>query len=98
MGSLFQVPVGTGGDLGPALERLQAERFSVVSLELDGALDLREVDWPERLVLVVGNEARGVSEAIGSRADLRVRIPRFGRAESLNAAASVAVILGQICL
>jgi TrmH family RNA methyltransferase len=98
MGSLFQLPVGAGDSIPAFVDRLKAFGYSVVSLELDGAVDAREADWPERLVVVVGNEARGISDETRVVADRRVRIPRFGRAESLNAGASVAAILGLVCL
>lgn len=98
MGSLFQQPVSAGQPVGSTLERLQGAGYSVASLELDGATDIREIDWPDDVVLVVGNEAHGVSEEASRLADFRVRIPRFGRVESLNAAASVAVILGHLRL
>ena len=98
MGSLFQVPVGSGASTTAFLGGLKTQGFSMVSLELGVATDLRNVDWPNRLVVVVGNEARGVSSEVTSLADERVTIPRFGRAESLNVAASVAVLLGNIIL
>ncbi len=98
MGSLFQVPAGGGESAARMLKHLKGAGFSIVSLELDGAVDVREVKWPDKLALIVGNEARGVSDEVGRMADLRVRIPRFGKAESLNAAVSVAAILSLVRL
>ena len=40
-----------------------------------------------------GSEAHGVPEAVAARADHRVRIPLYGRAESLNLASAAAVCL-----
>jgi len=98
MGSLFQLPMGLGVSTVDILGRLKDLGFSVVSLELRGEFDVRTVAWPEKLALVVGNESRGISAEVSALADRRVMIPRFGKAESLNAAASIAVILGQIFL
>ena len=98
MGSLFQMPVGVGDSTVEFLESLAAVGIHRISLELDGAADLREVVWPEKVVLVVGNEAHGVAAETSARVDQRVMIPRFGKAESLNAAAAVAVVLGRIVL
>lgn len=98
MGSLFQLPVSAGDSTAAFLGRVRELGYSVVSLELDGATDIREVAWPEKLVVVVGNEARGVSDDTRALADQRVMIPRFGRAESLNAAAALAAALGVGCL
>jgi TrmH family RNA methyltransferase len=98
MGSLFQLPVSAGDSTAAFLEQVRELGYSIVSLELDGATDIREVAWPKKLVVIVGNEARGVSDDIRALADRRVMIPRFGRAESLNAAAALAAVLGYVCL
>jgi TrmH family RNA methyltransferase len=45
------------------------------------------------VVWLFGNEARGVPAALAALADLRVRIPMRGRAESLNLAAAAAICL-----
>jgi TrmH family RNA methyltransferase len=42
-------------------------------------------------VLAFGSEGGGVSDAVLARADLRLRIPMPGTAESLNVAAAAAV-------
>ncbi|MBX2944970.1 MAG: RNA methyltransferase [Cyclobacteriaceae bacterium] len=43
-------------------------------------------------IIVIGNEARGISEAVEKKVTQRVTIPRFGGAESLNAAVATAII------
>jgi TrmH RNA methyltransferase len=50
---------------------------------------------PPRLVLVFGAEGEGMSDAMVAQADLRLTIPGSGAIESLNVAASVAVLLGE---
>jgi TrmH family RNA methyltransferase len=50
--------------------------------------------WPERVALVVGNEAHGISAEVAAEIDHGVSIPSFGRAESLNAAVAFAILAG----
>jgi tRNA G18 (ribose-2'-O)-methylase SpoU len=57
------------------------------------AVDLRELEAPERLILLVGNEGAGLSPALLSGASLRVRIPVAPGSDSLNVAAATAVLL-----
>jgi 23S rRNA (guanosine2251-2'-O)-methyltransferase len=45
------------------------------------------------LVLVVGSEERGLSHLVRDRCDAFVRIPMFGKVDSLNAATATAVVL-----
>jgi TrmH family RNA methyltransferase len=43
-------------------------------------------------VIVIGNESKGVSDAIQSVADMKVKIPMLGRTESLNAGVAASLI------
>lgn len=65
---------------------------SVIALDPEGT-DLRPSDLPERSVLVFGNERRGLSDAMLSRADARLRLPMAPGVSSINLAASVAAVL-----
>jgi TrmH family RNA methyltransferase len=58
---------------------------------LDGQ-DVHHVDFKGGGVIVIGNEARGISEAVGRCVTDKITIPRYGNAESLNAAIATAVI------
>ena len=46
-----------------------------------------------KIVLVIGNEARGISDAVRAAADLRLKLPMRGGAESLNAAVAAAILM-----
>ncbi len=61
----------------------------------NGGADLYAAELPPRLVLIVGSEGEGMSDALIAAADLRLTIPGCGAIESLNVAASVAVLLAE---
>lgn len=44
-------------------------------------------------LIVIGNEAHGISQEVERFVDHRISIPRFGEAESLNAAVATAIVL-----
>jgi RNA methyltransferase, TrmH family len=48
------------------------------------------------IMLLIGNESKGVSSALESLATKRVRIPGIGGAESLNAAVAAGILLSRI--
>jgi TrmH family RNA methyltransferase len=83
------------------LQRLKDSGYSIVSASLDGK-DFREFSlWPEKQVLVIGNEANGVSEPVKKLADLLVKIPHGGKkvgVESLNASVSAAILIERLVL
>ncbi|NER09314.1 RNA methyltransferase, TrmH family [Muriicola jejuensis] len=56
------------------------------------------VRWPDSGVLVMGNEAHGISGEVGDHIHKKVSIPQFGRvsAESLNVATATAILLSEL--
>jgi len=94
MGGVFHLPIVECGSLQDRLVEMQKSGFKIIvsSLETD-AEALGDFNWPEKSLLVVGNEARGVRPSILELADLRLTIPKFGKGESLNAAMATSVLL-----
>ena len=75
-----------------AIEELKQAGFWVVGLAADGDKTYSQVDYTVPIAFVVGNEGRGIRRLVKEHCDHLVRIPLFGRVESLNA--SVAGALG----
>ena len=64
--------------------------------DLSGADFYARPDAGERFVLVIGNEARGISDAVREAADCRVKLPMRGGAESLNAAVAAGIMMYEL--
>jgi TrmH family RNA methyltransferase len=47
-------------------------------------------------ILLLGNESRGISESLEKLATKRIRIPRYGNAESLNVAVAAGILLSRM--
>jgi TrmH family RNA methyltransferase len=93
-GSLFHLPVAVGADLAAVVERAHAEGLRVVAADVDGGdfLAARAL-LSEPTAWLFGNEARGLEESALAHADLALRLPIYGRAESLNLATAASVCL-----
>ncbi len=87
MGSFARVATFTA-TLANALADLTAPVLGC-DLQGDGVHDLRAL---LDAVIVVGSEGRGLSPAVAARVTKRITIPRFGGAESLNAAVAAAIV------
>jgi TrmH family RNA methyltransferase len=93
MGSAFRVPLATSS-IDDLTSDAKVAGVRVIASTLDAAAaDMRDITWTEPFVLLVGNEGRGLDPRVTRRAELRVRIPMFGKLQSMNAAMSAAVIL-----
>jgi len=94
-GAAEVVPFVQARSASDALVALRAHGYSLAATVPHDATALYSTTLPERLVLVFGAEGEGMSEAMIAAADLRLTIPGSGEIESLNVAASVAVVLGE---
>ncbi len=96
-GSLFHLDVVTGLRPEAAVTACRAAGLLTVATTGSASMDLDEVCDSGRLAgptaWVFGNEARGLPGEVLAAADLGVRVPIHGRAESLNLAAAAAVCL-----
>lgn len=92
MGSTFHLPVLEIADLPGELEARRAAGERVVAATLDGEAPVA-LGPGERLCLVLGNEARGVSPEARARCAGAVTVPCPGRAESLNVALAGGILL-----
>ncbi|MGB6455808.1 MAG: TrmH family RNA methyltransferase [Streptosporangiaceae bacterium] len=90
-GTVFSVPIAsaTGAE---ALAWIAAHGLQVVAATPDAPVLVTEADLTGPTVLAVGAEQAGLPADWLERADLRVRIPMFGRADSLNVSISAAII------
>ncbi|MDR0285965.1 MAG: RNA methyltransferase [Propionibacteriaceae bacterium] len=93
-GSLFHLPVVAGAGLTQTVSRARAAGFAVLAADGTGEeLLAPAVGAGDKVAWIFGNEAWGLPEAGRALADRVVRIPMWGRAESLNLATAAAVCL-----
>ncbi|MET8320160.1 RNA methyltransferase [Micromonospora sp. NPDC005189] len=96
-GSLFHLDVVRAADPAQVVDALRAAGLSVFATTGYGDSDLDDLTDYGRLVgptaWLFGSEAHGLPEELTAAADARVRVPLYGRAESLNLAAAAAVCL-----
>ncbi|RCL00054.1 MAG: TrmH family [Candidatus Tokpelaia sp. JSC188] len=96
MGSIFTVP----------LYRISEKRFLdwrrkfpgfVIGTHLEGKLDYRSVNYTkEPILLLMGNEQKGLLESLTCCCNKLVQIPQKGRADSLNLAVATGIMLYEI--
>lgn len=89
MGSFARVPAHTA-NLAEALAARDA-RVPVLGCDLEGE-DVHALPALHDAVIVIGSEGRGLSAGVKRHVTRFVTIPRFGGAESLNAAVAAAIV------
>jgi RNA methyltransferase, TrmH family len=92
MGSIFHIPF-VEADLEGSLTVLKERGFKLVATSLEGSIPYNRPLYHGSVALVIGNEANGVSKDWLDAADVKIKIPIYGKAESLNAAIAAAITM-----
>ena len=92
-GSLFHLPVVTGLAVEPTLQRLRTHGIRLLAADGAGDATLGAVDLARPHAWVMGNEAWGLEPHVRQACDEVVRVPIYGRAESLNLAMAATLCL-----
>lgn len=93
MGSGFRLPFAQTGSLPETLGELAKRGYCIIASDLKGYDFYARPNPGRKMVLLIGNEARGISDAVRECADMRVKLPMRGGAESLNAAIAAGIMM-----
>lgn len=96
-GSVLHLPIVDAVTVDDVIDALRAENHRIVATEGRNGDDLYSLAAQENLTgqhaWLFGNEAHGLAPRVVEMADICVRVPVYGQAESLNLAAAAAVCL-----
>jgi TrmH family RNA methyltransferase len=92
-GSLFHLPIVRALPIEASLARLREHGIRTLAADGHGTDLLPDVDLRGPHAWVMGNEAWGLPEDLRAACDAVVRVPIYGRAESLNLAMAATVCL-----
>ena len=92
-GAVESSPLVQVGNVAQTIEELKKQGFWVLGAHMEGQQTLYQADLTSPLVLVIGNEGKGLSRLTKERCDFLVTIPMYGRLNSLNASVAAAILM-----
>lgn len=92
MGGIFRVNIIKSDNLIKTLKDLQNKGFEIVVTSLDTNNSIYDINYNKKVV-VIGNEANGVSKEVQELSDKKVKIPMLGKTESLNAGVAAGIMI-----
>jgi len=92
MGSIARVKIFYT-DLEEWLAGLKDIRIYAAALEGQDVTTMKKI---QEGIIIIGNEAKGISEPVLKLANVKLTIPKKGKAESLNAAVAAGIVLGYL--
>lgn len=92
MGAIFRIKVIEVENLSETIKQMRKHHFKLLVTSLQTNNSIYDIDFNKKII-VIGNEANGVSEEIQNMADEKAKIPMLGKTESLNASVAAGVVL-----
>lgn len=95
-GAVEYVPVCRVTNLTKTIEELKKRGLWFTAAEMNGELEYNQADLTGPIGLVLGGEGGGVSRLVAEHCDQKVRLPMWGKVNSLNVAVATGVLLYEI--
>ena len=95
VGEWFKVKAKKEKNLVEVLREYKEKGVQIVATSLTASKTHWQIDWTKPTIILLGNEAHGLSEQLASLATDEVKIPLANNVESLNVAIATAFILGE---
>lgn len=92
MGAIFRIKIIEVENLAQAIKEMRKHHFKLMVTSLQTKNSIYDIDFNKKII-VIGNEANGVSKEIQDMADEKAKIPMLGRTESLNASVAAGVVM-----
>ena len=92
-GALEHLPVVQVVNINHTLRSLKDEGYFIYGLDERGEMTYDAVDWPEKTVIVMGAEGKGLHDLVKKNCDALVRIPMAGKIASLNVSVATGIVL-----
>jgi len=92
-GATEYVKVAKVPNLNRLIEDLKERNIWVVGTSADAQTSYTEWDWSRPTALVLGGEGKGLHRLVAENCDVLVKIPMYGKIQSLNVSVAAGVIL-----
>lgn len=93
MGAIYRTNIIEVEDLKATLKEMKSKGFQIITTDLKATQSIYDINYNNKTVVVIGNEANGVRQEILQTADKKVIIPMLGKTESLNASIAASIMI-----
>ncbi len=83
-------------NVSQTIDTLKQSGFWVVGSALKNAVEYTSVDYSRPVVLIMGNEQKGIRRLTSEKCDYLINIPMGGKIQSLNVSVATGIILFEI--
>lgn len=91
-GALEHVEIAMVNNLVNTIEDFKKNGFFVYAADMGGT-NYKDVSFSDKVLLIIGNEGKGISRLVRKSCDEILAIPQYGKINSLNASVAAAILI-----
>ena len=91
-GALEHVNIAMVNNLNKVIDDFKKNDFFVYGADMNGH-NYKDINFSDKVLLIIGNEGKGMSRLVRESCDEIVSIPQYGKINSLNASVATAIII-----
>lgn len=95
-GAIEYVKVARAKNINRLIDKMKEKGIWVIGTDVKAQTNYTSWDWNRKTALVLGSEGKGLHELTKQKCDTLVKIPIYGRINSLNVAVAAGIILYEI--
>lgn len=95
VGTIEKVKIARVSNLVTTMKELKEKGYWIIGTDMIGD-DYKKIDYSGKIVIVIGNEGKGMSRLVKENCDFIASIPMNGTVNSLNASVAAALIIFEV--
>ena len=95
-GAIFNIPICKVNHIKDAIYHLQSLNICIISASEKSVKNIYDVDLKGPLAIIMGSEQKGINKSIINLSDESVKLPMYGKIESLNVSVACGIFLFEV--
>ena len=95
-GAIFNIPICKVNHIKDAIYHLKSIDISIVAASEKANKNVYDVDFTKPVAVIMGSEHRGINKSIINLSDEVVKLPMYGKIQSLNVSVACGVFLYEV--
>lgn len=96
VGAIEYVDIAQVTNISDTIDKLKKYGYFVYSTQADGQYHYQQVEYPNKVAIVLGNEGNGIRKKVREHCDTSLKIHLNGKINSLNVSVACGILLAKI--
>lgn len=95
-GAIFNIPICKVNHVKDAIYHLQSLNISIISASEKSVKNIYDVNLKGPIAIIMGSEQKGINKSVIKLSDESVKLPMYGKIESLNVSVACGIFLYEV--